>query len=172
LRAISNNSPSFPATPDWIAGPEETVEHYEAHGLRFEYPRGWELSEQTAGGDVTLTVQSEGTCYWSVSLLADRPAADRVLRTAVEAFEQEYPEVDVYPARDEHIARPHEAKDLQFFQFELVNSAFLRAFPCGSRTVLVIYQGTDHELEAVKGQLERITASLDFDEQDQPIWPV
>jgi hypothetical protein len=152
---------------------EHHVEHYEAHGLRFDYPGGWELSEQSAGRDVTLTVQSEGTCYWSVSLLADRPAADRVLQSAIVAFEQEYPEVDVYPARDEHIAGPHEAKDLQFFQFELVNSAFLRAFPRGSRTVLVIYQGTDHELETVKPQLEQITASLDFDAaEDQPIWPV
>ena len=51
-------------------------------------------------------------------------------------------------------------RDIEFVCLELVNSAVLRAVATPERTILVLYQGTDHELEDTRRMMERITESL------------
>ncbi len=135
---------------------------YNAHGIRFRYPGDWELSEQEDGGDVTVTVASRETSFWTISLLDGRPDPERVLREALDTFHGEYAELDEYPAQAKIHETPCEARDLQFVQYELINSAFLRVCPAGSMTALVLYQGTDHELEHTRPILEAITQSLEW----------
>jgi hypothetical protein len=52
---------------------------------------------------------------------------------------------------------------VEFVCLELVNSAFLRAFRLGESSALVLYQGTDHELEDTRPILEEISASLQWE---------
>ena len=49
---------------------------YAEHGVRFEYPDGWELSHEHDDDDFTVTVESEGTAFWMLSVLSGRPAAE------------------------------------------------------------------------------------------------
>jgi hypothetical protein len=53
-------------------------------------------------------------------------------------------------------------------QYELINSAFLRAVEIGSRTALILYQGTDHELESTRTVLEAISASFAWEDSPPP----
>jgi hypothetical protein len=143
-------------------------EIYEGHGIRFLYPAYWELIEQEDDEATSITVSSPDTSFWSISLFRDGVSPLEVLESALEAFREEYKEVDVYPATVKVGERTGVARDVDFVCFELINSAFLRAFQTEHFTVLVLYQGFDGELETTRPLLEAISTSLAFAGEDEP----
>ncbi len=136
------------------------MNEFAQHGLQFRYPEDWTLDEVRSGDGHTITVSSPGTSFWCISLFPHRPAPEEVLDTACQAFEDEYEEVDVYEASTEVAGENAAGRDIEFVCLELVNSAVLRAVATPERTILVLYQGTDHELEDTRRMMERITESL------------
>ena len=141
-------------------------ETYEGNGIRFRYPTSWELVEQEDGESTSITVASPETSFWSVSLFRDGPSPQQVVASAVEAFREEYDEVDVYPCEEKMGDRPGVARDVDFVCFELINSAFLRSFQTDRFTVLVLYQGFDGELADTRPLLEAISASLTLEGEE------
>lgn len=141
------------------------TELYCHYGVQFHYPSDWELTEQKTYENVTITAASAETSFWSLMLLFDRPDPELVIEKAVDAFRDEYSEIDVYPATSELCHRPTEARDVEFVCLEMLNSAFLRAFQTEKFTAFVLYQATDRELEETRGTLEAIEASLQYDEE-------
>ena len=144
------------------------LEMYHAHGVRFRFPVSWKLSEQARERETTITVESPDTSFWSLCLFFDGPPPEQILETAVAALEQDYDEIDVYPATARLCDRDSLARDAEFVCLELINSAFLRAFQTEDFTALVYYQGTDHELEHTRPVLERISESLAWDGNHEP----
>jgi hypothetical protein len=140
-------------------------ETYKGHGIRFRYPASWELVEQEDGESTSITVASPDTSFWSVSLFPEGPSPEQVVASAVEAFREEYDEVDVYPSEEKMGDRPGTALDVDFVCFELINSAFLRSFQTDRLTVLVLYQGFDGELAETRPLLEAISASLALEDE-------
>jgi hypothetical protein len=140
---------------------------YEGHGISFRYPAGWELTEQVDDEATSITVASPETSFWSISLFQDAPSPQQVLNSAVEAFQEEYAEADVYASTARIGKRVGLARDVDFVCFELINSAFLRAFQTERFTVLVLYQGFDGELETTRPLLEAVSASLAFAGEDE-----
>ncbi len=143
-------------------------EIYEGHGIRLRYPAYWEVTEQDDDEATSITVASPETSFWSISLFHDGPSPQEVLESALEAFREEYAEVDVYASTERIGERAGVARDVDFVCFELINSAFLRAFQTERYTVLVLYQGFDGELETTRPMLEAISASLAFAGEDEP----
>jgi hypothetical protein len=139
-------------------------ETYHSHGIRFDYPESWELSEQRDQGEATITVESPETSFWSLSLFFGGTTPEDVIDTAVSAIEEAYEEVDVYPSNARIGEHESIARDVEFVCFELINSAFLRAFQTDEFTALIYYQGTDHELADSRPILEAISASLRCDD--------
>ena len=37
---------------------------FEDHGIRFEYPSDWEISQDNDDGNTAITVESGGTAFW------------------------------------------------------------------------------------------------------------
>ena len=138
-------------------------ETYAGNGIRFRYPAAWELVEQEDEESASITVASPETSFWSVSLFRSAPSPQQLIASAIEAFREEYDEVDVYPSNENIGDRSGVAQDVDFVCFELINSAFLRAFQTDRFTVLVLYQGFDGELAETRPLLEAISASLTFD---------
>jgi hypothetical protein len=138
-------------------------ETYEGNGIRFRYPTFWELVEQEDEESTSITVASPDTSFWSVSLFRGGPSPQQLIASAIEAFREEYDEVDVYPSDESMGDRPGVSQDVDFVCFELINSAFLRAFHADRFTVLVLYQGFDGELAETRPLLEAISASLTLD---------
>jgi hypothetical protein len=138
-------------------------ETFDKHGIRFRFPDAWELTEETAENTISITVAPSAGLFWSVTLFFDGPSPDDVVETAVQAFGDEYPEHDVYnvPAT----LGPHRGigADIEFVALDLVNSAFLRACRTERFTALVLYQGTDRDLEESLEVLEAISESLELD---------
>lgn len=134
--------------------------HYASYGIRFRYPDDWELAEDPLEAGVCITVAGDGTSFWSISLYEDRPGPQEVIETAVEAFREEYDELDVYPVEVQLAGVPGVGRDIEFVSLDQLNTACVRAFRTAEATAFVLYQGTDRELEETREVLEEISTSL------------
>ncbi len=136
-------------------------EVYVRHGITFQYPADWEVSEQEQDDECLITVSGPGTSFWSVGLFRDRPSPELVLETALAAFKDEYPDLDAYDVDDDLLNQPTLGYDIEFFCLELVNTARLRAFLAREFTVLVLCQADDTELEGSNPLFDEMSRSLD-----------
>lgn len=141
-------------------------EVYDRHGITFQYPADWEVSEQEQGDECLITVSGPGTSFWSIGLFRDRPHPDLVLETALAAYKDEYPDLDSYQAEDEILDQPTNGYDLEFFCLELVNTARVRSFLANDFTVLIMCQADDTELQASEPIFDEMTKSLDCELPD------
>ena len=134
-----------------------------AHGLRFDYPAGWLVTEEHSGDDITLTAADEGVALWSVTLIPDRPDPKTVLKMALQAFQDEYNDVDVTEVSD--VLSGHEADgiDIDFECLELLNVASFRAFTTEDSTFLIMFQTTSHELAELESVFEAMNRSFRCD---------
>tara|TARA_R110002072_G_scaffold303141_1_gene495734 strand:- start:55385 stop:55960 length:576 start_codon:yes stop_codon:yes gene_type:complete len=133
---------------------------YEEHGIRFEYPDNWELSHEHHDEDFSVTIESEGTAFWMLSVLQGRPVAEDVIEAALESFRMEYEPVDVYESQDSICLLPTVAKDVDFYELEMVNHARLLACETDSTTIFVLLQMSDTERAGAEPLLKAITESL------------
>jgi len=129
-------------------------EVYAEHGVTFEYPEDWELTEQVQDDEFLITVSGPGTAFWSVGLFRDKPHPEIVLDTVAAAFRDDYPDLDSYLVEDEILQQPASGLDLEFFCLELVNTARIRAFVARDYTVMILCQAEDSELSAISEVFE------------------
>jgi len=139
---------------------------YTGAGVLFRYPDDWFLAEERGEDDFTITVGDGETTQWSVTLMPGRPQPKEVLKQAVRAFREEYESLDVTESKVRLAGHSANAADLDFECFELLNAAFLRTFRTDRFTVLVMYQATGHELDALEPVFEDINGSLRCEEAD------
>jgi hypothetical protein len=133
---------------------------YNRHGISLNYPRHWELTEQQEPGQVTITIHSPGTSFLTVCLFADRPEPADVAEAALEAFREEYPELDIYRVRGRVGRRPAVCWDVEFLCLEMTNYARVRVFRAPRFTALLLFQGTDTELESTGPVFEKIARGV------------
>lgn len=138
-------------------------ETYSDHGVQFSYPADWELSEEKRDDETEITVASPNTAFWSLTLFYDRPEPEYVMETVLNAFREEYPELDVYESKARVCGKKAVARDIEFVCWELLNSAWARTFRTAKFTALVLCQGNDKELQGTDDILARITQSLRCD---------
>ena len=81
----------------------------------------------------------------------------------LQAFVEEYEELDVEPWADTLAQRPAVGWDIEFFCLELPNSAYLRAFQTTRETVLVNFQFADLDEADLLPTFDEITASIECD---------
>lgn len=141
---------------------------FDRHGIHFEYPEDWILHEQSTPEEITATINSPETSFWSFTLLLDRPDPYRVVETVIDALREDYSDVDVYTNEGQLGELSAVARDVDFVCHELIGSAFIRAVVIPGGTLLVFYQGADIELEETQVMLERITKSLTWEASTEP----
>ena len=133
---------------------------YEGHGITFEYPGYWELSEEVDDTDVLITVASDFSCFWALRILHGCPRPDEVVNSCVDAFKEEYDDPEVTEIGGVLAEMPAFCREVEFSCFELLNSVALRSVRSSKMTLLAWWQGTDHELESTRPILDRITQSV------------
>lgn len=136
---------------------------YSNFGIQFRYPDDWTLNEEEGDEQVTITVMRDPACFWSLTLLPERPAPDEVLDEALDAYREEYPDLEVRDVKTTIARRPASAIDVDFFCLELCNTAHLRAFETPRHTVFLMYQVTDHEQQDPVLEFDQMTKSLEVD---------
>jgi hypothetical protein len=133
---------------------------YQFHGVKFRYPSDWEITEQQMDEQLSITVSSPLTAFWTLSLFPDCPEPDDVVETVLAAFQEEYSEMDDYPSKDRVGKRPTIARDIDFVCLDVLNLARVRAFRTAGFTALVLFQLTEAEQDETGPILEMITRSL------------
>lgn len=133
---------------------------YQYHGVKFRYPSEWELSEQRTDEQLSITVSSPLTAFWILSLFPDCPEPDDVVQTVLDAFHEEYSEMDDYPSKERVGRRPTVARDIDFVCLDVLNLAGVRAFRTAGFTVMVLFQLTEAERDETWPILEKMTRSL------------
>lgn len=136
------------------------TEFYNKHGIQFYFPDFWELNEEKSENELTISINSPETSFWCIRLFDDPIEPEEIIETAVIAFQEEYEDVDCEDAEETICNRQAVGRDLGFSCQDLTNSVFLRSFRTGDCTILVYYQGTDHELKETLPILQGITSSL------------
>ena len=146
-------------------------EWYDDDGVRFAYPESWELTrevDESQAGALMLSVQGEGTSFWTLALYPAAVSAAELVESAVAAYREEYEEADVYAVEGSLCGFPCEGRDVEFVCLELINSAAMRAFEAPGFTAMVLFQGTDRELTETRPLLEQISGSLELTMPDLP----
>jgi hypothetical protein len=133
---------------------------YQAHGVRFRYPSEWELAEQHDEHQYSITVSSPTTAFWTLSLFESCPEPIDVVQTVLDAFREEYDEIDDYPASTRVGKRPTVGRDIDFVCLDRLNIAAVRAFRTRRFTAMVLFQLTEAERHDVEPILESMTRSL------------
>jgi len=144
---------------------------FEKHGIYFEYPDDWTLTEESGDTETTLTVEGPGTTFWSVTIVSGRPDSERLMESALVPFREMYPEHDVYESREKICLLPTVARDLDFVCLELISRACLRTCEASDFSLLVLYQTSELDDDAIKTALHEITDSLicsEMLEDDEP----
>ena len=149
------------------------MREFNAHGLRFKYPATWTVTDDSGDEKIAVTVQSDGSAFWTVAVFPDGPRPERVLESAVAAYRDDYPELDVYPVETNAGSRGTVfSRDLEFVCLELIAAARIEAYQTGEATVMVLFQGDDAELESRRPVLDAMTASVAFHSGETPTdWP-
>lgn len=146
------------------------MSEFNAHGARFSYPETWILVDESGEDKVLVTVQSPGSAFWALVIVPEAPSLESMLASAEAAYQEDYPEGDIYPRAESEEAHGRTLRSrMDFVVLDLVVSAVARAYQIGDRTVMVLTQIPDIESELVAPVLEAISASLEID--DDPAWP-
>ena len=133
---------------------------YQGEGIGFDYPHDWEISEDHDDSLVCITVSDGGTAFWTITLLFDRPQPKLSLQETIASFE-DYDDVETEHLEAEIAGQTALACDVRFACYDLLNSAFIRAFRTGRFTAVVLFQATDDELSIQEPLFAAICQSLD-----------
>ncbi len=148
------------------------MKEHNDRGVRFRYPSDWSLIDESTDDKIEVTVQSDGTAFWTLAVFAGGPEPADLVESAVAVYRADYPDADVYPAEQEAGPfGPVVTCEVEFVLFELIAAAAVRSYRVGDRSVLVLHQGSDQELETRRPVLNAMTASVRIEATDVPVWP-
>ena len=133
---------------------------YHNSEIRFTYPDGWEVVENSSENGVTVNLQSPGSMFLFLTLYDKEFEPEELANQALDAMREEYPELDSCPISETIADQPAIGHDVNFISLDLTNTCWIRAFSSIQRTVLIFAQTNDMELEADEQVFQSICASL------------
>ena len=135
---------------------------FDDHGIRFDYPTDWDIEVSSDGEKTTVSVHApDGVAFAVVALDETCPEPSELAGLALDAMEQEYPDLDSFPVTDSidgHLAVGHE---IEFLSLDATNCCSIRCYRTSRRTVLVFGQWSDLEGEETADQIRSLRASLE-----------
>jgi hypothetical protein len=134
--------------------------HYQEDGVSFDYPAAWRLEREEAEDGWTVSVQSPGTAFLTVTLDAQMPGTEEVAEAVLEALRSDYPNLEARPRIETLAGQMAVGHDIEFFSFDLTNTCWTRTLYTDTGTLLVLAQTNDLELEEYEPVLRAICASL------------
>src|SRR5690348_14447217 len=139
------------------------VGEFEDGGIRFRYPENWRLEREDNQDGWTVTIQSPGTAFMTVTLDEEMPSTEEMAATALAAMKEVYPDLEADDCVDSLAGQPAVGHDMRFFSLDLTNTCWTRSFYSSRGTVLVLCQTND--LEENEPILRAICASLEVDDE-------
>jgi hypothetical protein len=140
------------------------VKQFTEDGVSFVYPDDWRLEREETQGSWTTTLQSPQTAFLVVSYAADGPRPEPTAEAALEALRSEYPDLESESRVDALAGRMAVGHEINFFSFDLSNTAWTRSLFAEGGTLLVWWQANDLELPEYEPVLKAILASLKIED--------
>jgi hypothetical protein len=130
-------------------------------GIRFQYPANWQLHEdQVEAWPVSLSLQSPGTAFWSLTLYRKLLPVETVAEEALAALRAEYSDLDVAVSPLTTSQGEGRAYDLNFYCLDLLIAGRLQVFDYHDHTFVILSQAEDREFDRSQLVLRAITESL------------
>jgi len=134
---------------------------YDKLGIRFQFPTNWHLDEAEAfAGYHSVSVYSPGGSFWSVTVHPTQQSPQRLVDAALKTMEQEYDELDAEAVSESWAGHACVGYDLNFYCFDLTNTAVVRALATEDSAFLILYQADDREFTETEPVFKAISASL------------
>lgn len=137
---------------------------FEANGISLLYPENWEMQREDTESGWSVSVQSPETAFMVIAFDEEMPDPDDMARTALEALQGEYKDLESEESLESIAGQPAVGHDIRFFSFDLTNTCWVRSFFTNQGTVLIMWQANDLELERSEPVLRAIIASLKLEE--------
>lgn len=135
---------------------------FDDHGIRFQYPNGWDVEVDSDGAKTTVSLQSpNGVAFAIVSLDESCPEPTQLAGLAMDAMQQEYPDLDSFPVIDSIDGHPAVGHDVEFLSLDATHSCLIRSYRTPRRTVLLFGQWTDFEEEETIEQIRSLRSSIE-----------
>jgi hypothetical protein len=141
------------------------AQRFEQSGITFSYPENWRLEREESDTGWTVLLQSPDTAFFLLSLDERGPDSEEMARTALEALQEDYPDLEADECVDSLAGQPAVGHDMRFISLDLTNTCWTRSFHCADGTVLVMCQLNDLELEQHEPVLRAICASLALEDE-------
>jgi hypothetical protein len=133
-------------------------------GIRFLYPENWRLDREDSEDGWTVTVQSDQTAFFLLTVNEEGPTPDEMLATTLEALKADYKDLEYDEVVDTLAGQPALGHDIRFTSLDLTNTCWTRAFDSAAGTVLVLCQCNDLESELHEPVLRAICKSLEVED--------
>jgi hypothetical protein len=133
---------------------------YEDDILQFQYPENWMIERQETDEGWTISVQSPGTAFFLISYYMERPEVNEVLKTALQALQQDYPELETEPFSEKWQQHATRGYDITFFSLDTVNQCQLRALRTSKATILLLSQSSSFDNSTHLAVLDAIRVSM------------
>lgn len=140
-------------------------QHYQADGISFRYPDNWQLDREESADGWTVSLQSPGTAFLTLTCDHSGASIEEMAETALEALQADYPDLEAQPQVETLAGQMAVGHDIQFFSFDLTNTCWTRSLYSAASAVLVLCQTNDLELEQYEPILRAICASLKVEEE-------
>ena len=161
--AVSTNRRLKYSETGEITNGMQIVNQYHSDGIRFSYPSDWELREEQAENQTSIDLIGPATASCSVILLRDCPDAESAVEAAVDAFRDEYDDIDRQEIHEVIANRQTVGCDLDFIYFELCSAVSVRAFCAEYFTALLICQASSDDVDHAEAAFHLVCESIDCD---------
>ena len=139
------------------------MKHFSEDGLSFSYPDDWRIEREPIDNGWSVVVQSPGTGFAQIWLDRDMPTTEAMATTALEALQEDYPNLEAESAIEMLAGEMAIGHDFQFISLDLIITCWTRSFYSVAGTVLVLCQFDDLDHETCEPALRGICASLQSD---------
>jgi hypothetical protein len=134
-------------------------------GISFRYPESWRLEREDSDGGWTVSLQSPGTAFVVVRCDSNRLTPEEVAEAALEALRSDYPGLEADARVDSLAGQMAVGHDINFISLDLTNTCWTRSLYSGGRTVLVLCQANDLEMDRYGPVLRAICSSLAVEDE-------
>lgn len=149
---------------EWMRG------QFDEYGIRFRYPRDWELEVESDEFRTSVTLSApDGLAFALVRLDEGCPDPEELAEEALDAIRAEYPELEASLATETIDGHEAVGYDGEFFSLDMVNGCAIRCFRTARRTVLVFGQWSEVEEDEPSELIRAIGRTIE--ETDGFVWP-
>lgn len=137
------------------------VARWDDHGVRFDYPAGWELDANADVPRVSITLlASQEPAFALLTIDAEGPDPRELVDEALAAMTAEYPSLDMKHVEELIGGHPAVGYDLEFLSLDMTSFCLIRGFRIPGRTVLLFAQWSELDDDTIATQFRELIRSL------------